>query len=253
MTLAVRDISISLDGQKIVKGASLAVSSGELVALIGPNGAGKSTLLKALAGLLPYREGAQNVPVSASTTSIRKAARLRAWLGQDAVIHWPVTVERLVALGRLPHLDAFQAAPHADREAIHQALSRTGCLHLADRPATHLSAGERARVLLARALATGAPFLLADEPVAALDPAHAFHMMDLLAEEAKAGCGVLVVLHDLNLAARYADRLVLMHEGQIIAEGAADHVLDDHNLARSYGIRVARGPHWLVPVGRSEP
>ncbi|GEQ97876.1 ABC transporter [Iodidimonas gelatinilytica] len=245
MTLRADHIDISLGGRKVVHQASLHVAPGELVALIGPNGAGKSTLLKALAGLLPVDEG-RILP----DVSVKERARLRAWLGQDAAIHWPVTVARLVSLGRLPHLDAFHRAAPSDREAIQKAMAATDCLAFARRPATHLSAGERARALLARAFATQAPFILADEPAAALDPYHAFQMMELLRHEAQAGRGVLVVLHDLNLAARFAHRVVLMAEGAILADGAAQTVLSDDLLGRAYGIRVARGDGWLVPISR---
>ncbi len=245
MNLEARHISVRLAGRTIIKDASISVTPGELVALIGPNGAGKSTFLRALAGLLPLASG-EICPQQ----DMKAYARFRAYLGQEPVIHWPVTVERLVSLGRLPHLDAFQKPDAEDRAAIAHAMDVTSVQEFADRPAIHLSAGERARVLLARALATRTPYILADEPVAALDPYHAFGMMELLALEAKAGRGVLVVLHDLNLAARFADRLVLMNKGKVAADGEKDVVLSDRMLANTYGIKVARGPDWLAPVGR---
>ncbi len=245
MNLEARHISVKLGGRTIIRDVSLSIAPGELVALIGPNGAGKSTFLKAVAGLLPVVSG-EIYP----DQDMRVRARFRAYLGQEAVIHWPVTVEKLVSLGRLPHLDAFQKAGAEDQAAIMDAMKATSVELFADRPAVQLSAGERARVLLARALATRTEFILADEPVAALDPYHAIGMMELLAHEARTGRGVLVVLHDLNLAARFADRLILMHRGEIMADGSKDIVLSDRMLADAYGIKVARGPDWLAPIGR---
>ncbi|MFQ5347233.1 MAG: ABC transporter ATP-binding protein [Rhodothalassiaceae bacterium] len=253
MKLEAQALGISLDEARVVADATMALAAGEFVALVGPNGAGKSTLLRALAGLLPPAAG-RVLLEGRDLATIPLAARARAiaLLPQAAPVHWPIRVERLVALGRLPHLDAFHRPTGADRDAVARAMAATRVTHLAARPATHLSAGERARVLLARVLATGAPVLLADEPVAALDPYHQLQVMELLAAEAARGRAVLVVLHDLGLASRFCPRTLLMHRGRILADGPTDAVLSDDRLAATYGIRVSRGDGGLVPVARVE-
>lgn len=251
MTLDSRNLTLALDGATVVRDVSLSLAPGEMTALVGPNGAGKSTLLRALAGLLAPADGAvmlDDAPLTQLTPAQR--ARRIAWLPQEARAHWPMTVRRLVALGRLPHLDAFHRPQGADRDAIDRALAQTDSLQFADRPVGHLSAGERARVFLARALATDAPVLLTDEPVAALDPDHQFRVMELLSAQAAAGRTVLVVLHDLTLAVRFCPRIVMLHQGRLLADGVSDDVLTDARLADSYGIRVARLDGLPVPIGR---
>ncbi len=251
MRLEAQALDISLDEMRVVTDATMSLAAGDFVALVGPNGAGKSTLLRALAGLLPPAAG-RVLLAGRDLASIPHPERARtiALLPQTAPIHWPIRVERLVALGRLPHLDAFHRPTGADRDAIARAMAATRVAHLAARPATHLSAGERARVLLARVLATGAPILLADEPVAALDPYHQLQVMELLAAEAARGRAVLVVLHDLGLASRFCPRTLLMSEGRVVADGPTASVLSDDLLAATYGIRVSRVADWLVPLAR---
>jgi len=251
MTLEARNLTLALDGAPVVRDVSLRLAPGEITALVGPNGAGKSTLMRALAGLLTPAEGAVTLDgeALASLPPAHRARRI-AWLPQEARAHWPVTVRRLVALGRLPHLDAFHRPRGADLAAIDRALEQTDILRFAERPIGHLSAGERARAFLARALATDAPVLLTDEPVAALDPDHQFRVMELLAAQAADGRAVMVVLHDLTLAVRFCPRIVMLHRGRLLADGAPDDVLTDARLAESYGIRVDRLGGLPVPVGR---
>ncbi len=251
MRLEAQALGISLDEARVVSDATMSLSKGEFVALVGPNGAGKSTLLRALAGLLPPAAGRVLLDGrDLAAIPLPERARAIALLPQAAPVHWPIRVERLVALGRLPHLDAFHRPAGADRDAIARAMAATRVTHLAARPATHLSAGERARVLLARVLATEAPILLADEPVAALDPYHQLQVMELLAAEAARGRTVLVVLHDLGLASRFCARTLLMSGGGVIADGPTATVLSDAHLAATYGIRVRRVADWLVPLAR---
>jgi iron complex transport system ATP-binding protein len=156
-------------------------------------------------------------------------------------------VERLVALGRLPHQGPWQAMSDSDRVAIGRAMAATDVGHLAGRVITHLSGGERLRVHLARALATEPEVLLADEPVAALDPYHQLQAMELLRDTAHRGGAVLVVLHDLSLALRYCDRLVLLDGGRMVASGPPAEVLDDTRLAEVYQVTALRGRHEDVP------
>lgn len=239
-TLAAKGVSVRLGGRPVLHGVDMAVGGGEMVGLLGPNGAGKLTLVRIMAGLLTPDAGAVTLDGDdIAGRSRRELARSLAYLPQGAQVHWPVAVERLVALGRLPHLGAWQRPRGPDREAVDAALRATDIEALRDRAATALSGGEAARVLLARVLAAEPAVLLADEPVAALDPRHQLALMDLLHARAARGTAVLVVLHDLGLAARFCDRLVLMHEGRVLREGTPEAVLSPEALAEAYGI-VAR-------------
>ncbi|MHA1113035.1 MAG: ABC transporter ATP-binding protein [Alphaproteobacteria bacterium] len=245
--LVAEGIGVRIDGAAIVTGAALSASAGELVGLIGPNGAGKTTLLRAVAGLAPHDGAVRLDGRPASALSRRAFARAVAYLPQGHGVHWPLTVRRLVALGRLPHLLPWQRPGPADATAIDGAMARTDIAHLGGRNVQTLSGGERARVLLARVLAVEAPVLLADEPIAALDPYHQLHVMALLRATADAGAAIVAVLHDLTLAARYCDRLVLMNAGRVVAEGDAATVLDETNLRAAYRLAALYGEHEGSP------
>lgn len=213
--------------------ASLSLAPGECVGLIGPNGAGKTTLMRAALGLVPH--GGQS---SLARLSPEARARAAAWLPQMREIAWPVSVEALVALGRTPHLGAARGPGPQDSAAVARALARMGLGGFAGRPATALSGGEQARVLIARALAQEAPLLMADEPIAGLDPAHQLSTMALFAELAREGRAVFVALHDLGLAARFCTRLVVMQAGRIVADGLPGAVLRPALLADVFNIRA---------------
>jgi iron complex transport system ATP-binding protein len=234
------------------------VGAGELVGLVGPNAAGKTTLVRALAGLLQPAEGTVTIH-GRSLTSVgrRERARTIAYLPQAAQPHWPIAVERVVALGRHPRLGPWQQPTAADRAAVDQAMRAADVAYLGSRPASELSAGESARVMLARALASEPLLLLADEPVAQLDPYHQIRVMELFQARAAAGLGVLVVLHDLTLAARFCDRLLLLHQGRIEASGPPRAVLTPELLARVYGIVAEIGTRggdiFVVPWQRVDP
>jgi len=242
--LEVEALTVALGHQPVVRGVSLTVAGGCLLGLIGPNGAGKSTLLRALAGLLPA--GGRMVIDGQPLARLSRPARARtiAYLAQERDVHWPVTVRQLVALGRLPRGGAWSGAdPAADAAAVAAALRRTGLEALAERPVTRLSGGERARALLARALAVEAPILLADEPIAALDPEHQLQVLGLLRRHAEAGAAVVVVLHDLSAAARFCHQLVLLDQGQVVAAGAPAAVLTPETLARHYRVSAVFAEH----------
>lgn len=237
--ITLQNLSVTRGTRRAVEGASFEITQGELTGLIGPNGAGKSSLLSALAGVLPYDGAIEIAGQDAQQISPRDRAKHIAYLPQERRIDWPVTVERLVMLGRLPHLGPFRGHTQEDEAAVTRALTAVDALHLKDRIATRLSGGEMGRVLMARALAVETLFLLADEPVAALDPAHRLMTMERLKAHA-AQNGVLVVLHDLGLAARFCDRLIVMQEGRIVAEGKPADILTDQLLADVYGITALR-------------
>lgn len=231
--LALQNTSVILGNRVVIDDVSLAVAHGECVGLIGPNGAGKSTLMRAALGLIPA-EGRSSL--SALTRSDR--AQTVAWLPQNREIAWDLTVEALVALGRTPHRRLGAPLTETDQTAIANALSRTEMAPFANRAATQLSGGEQARVLLARALAQETPLLLADEPIAALDPSHQIATMETFARLAQQGRTVVVALHDLGLAARWCSRLLLMDQGRVVADGAPEDVLTPQQLAETYGVAV---------------
>lgn len=253
--LTATGVTVDLGGRRVLDGVDFAVRPGELVALIGPNGAGKSTLARVLAGLLRPAGSVRlgDGDVHALPPAVR--ARTIAYLPQGATLAWPLTVERLVGLGRLPHLAPFSRIAAADRAAIDDAMARADVVPLRHRIATELSGGERARAFLARALAVGAPVLIADEPLAALDPGHALAVMDLLRAQTGRGVAVVAVLHELTLAARFADRLVLLDDGRVVAAGPPATVLDTGTLARVYGVTAWRGEAdgrpLIVPLQRT--
>ncbi len=252
--LAADAISLSRGGRMLLAGVNLQLQAGELVGLIGPNGAGKSTLLQILAGLQTPDSGTvqlQSKPLR--KFSARERSRQIAWLEQNGQVNWPLSVERLVALGRLPHLAGWQRPGQADADAIEQAMQATDITQLRTRDATTLSGGERTRVLMARALAAAPNILLADEPVAALDLGHQLQTMELLRDFAQGERACVVVLHELSLAARYCDRLYMLQAGQLASSGSVAEVLSAENLRKVYAVECAvgcDGVPWIVPVRR---
>jgi iron complex transport system ATP-binding protein len=235
----------------IVDGAALDLHSGELVVLIGPNGAGKTTLMRALAGLVPTEGRIDIDGTSLATLTVRERARRIAYLPQGHVVHWPMPVADVVALGRYPYADALSTFSEADRQAIKKAMAATGTEVFAERAVTTLSGGERARVALARALAGEAPILLADEPTVSLDPRHQLVVMGLLRQAAHDGSAVLAIGHDLALAARFADRIVIMERGRLVADGEPREVLTVERIASVFGVEAmiaddTIGPHPIL-------
>jgi iron complex transport system ATP-binding protein len=248
MEIAASGIALCYGQTPVLDGVDVALSAGEMVGLIGPNGSGKTTLLRALANLQAPEEGVvRYAGRTAGEIGGRALARKIAYLAQGGTVHWTMRVEALVALGRLPHRRPFQGPGTADRAAIERAMTAADVNSLRHRTMAQLSGGERMRVLLARAFAVEADMLLADEPTAALDPLHQLGVMDLLRQSARDGRGVLVVLHDLTLAARFCDRLVLLAGGKVLAQGRPADVLTDQNVAAAYGVEVVRGERDGVP------
>lgn len=239
-------------GNSIVRALDLCLNQGELVVLLGPNGAGKTTLLRLLLGLLPPSSGAACINGEA-VNSLGNEARARtvAYLPQQRELAWPARVRDVVALGRFAYGGSLGSLGDADAQAVAQALERCELAALADREASTLSGGEQARMHCARALAAQTPLLLADEPTAALDPLHQYRVLELFRNYVNAGGGAMLVLHDVALAARYADRLVWMRDGTILADGTVEHTLDAARLEEVYGVSSTVEARSVIITGEA--
>jgi iron complex transport system ATP-binding protein len=239
--LAFANVSASYGGRAALSDVTASLAPGTITGIVGPNGAGKTTLLRVGLGLVPCGGGEVRVRDRVLKDWSREAlARTIAYLPQGGTAHWPLPARDLVMLGRLPHRGAFAIASAEDARIVDGALARADASAFATRRMDELSAGERARVLFARALATQAPILLADEPAAWLDPAHQLKLMALLRDEAARGTTIAVTLHDLSLAARHCDSILVLHEGRVAASGAPDLALSDEVLAGVFGIAAVR-------------
>lgn len=249
--LELHDASIQVGKVQLVHDAQLSLRAGELVAIVGENGAGKSTLLRAIAGYLPFAKGECQINgARLSSLSARERASRIAWLPQSVPIAWPIRVYDAVALGRFPHGAAPWRMAGADRSAIEQAMSDCDLESLSERSTATLSGGELARVHIARALASTAPLLLADEPAASLDPRHQLTVMQIIREMADKGGASLVVLHDLGLAARFADRIIGMKAGRILIDAQPAVVVTPQWIQRLFDIDATVGTEagWPQPV-----
>ncbi|MBW8304891.1 MAG: ABC transporter ATP-binding protein [Brevundimonas sp.] len=249
--LALEAATARLSRRTVLDGVSLTVAPGRLVALVGPNGAGKSSVIRALAGLLPLSGGrALLAGTDAAVLSARERAGLAAYLPQERRIAWNLLAVEVAALGA-PFLGAGEALARARR-----ALAEVEADHLADRGVAEMSGGERARVLLARALATEAAALMVDEPIAGLDPEAQLMVLERLRARADAGQAVLASLHDLPLAARFADQVIVLDRGTVAADGAPLQALTPDVLRAVFGLeaRWVEGPDGpLLSAGRRLP
>ena len=242
-SIRAKDLTVSFGDLPAVAGVGFEAGPGALVGLIGPNGAGKTSLIRALADLVPFGGAVEVDGKPVHAIGRRAFARMVAYLAQSQPVHWSFTVRELVALGRLPHRAPFQGLSDTDRAAIGEALALAAMTEFAARPVDTLSGGERARALLARALAVKAPILLVDEPIAALDPYHQIEIMEVLRAYAEAGALVIAVLHDLTLAERFCHRLLLLRDGRLLADGPPGEVLVDENVRAAYRVAVIHHVH----------
>lgn len=241
--LSAADLHVTLGQKHVLRGVSVSFRKGEVTAIAGPNGAGKSTLLNCLAGLLrPDHGTAQLSGADLFTMPPRLRARKIGFLPQIPEIAWGVDARTFAGLGRTPYTGAW-GLTSSDEEIVDRALRLTGADSLADRNVKTLSGGERARVLLARALAGEPEWLLADEPMTALDPGYQLDMAALFRQLATEGKCVVVTMHDLQMALRLADRVVMIADGKLLADGAPDVALAPAVLSAAYGIesRYASG------------
>lgn len=235
--VALQGVSVELEGRTIIKDVSLEVYAGEVLALVGPNGAGKSTVLSLMAGDLPPTKGSVLLAdKEASRYRPEDAARLRSMLMQSNTVSFPFTVWEIVEMGRAPWTRTPQYSE--DAAAIDEALQLADVADLARRRFTQLSGGEKARVSLARVLAQRTPLVLLDEPTAALDLKHQEDVMHAVKALATGGRGVVVVVHDLSVAAGYADRVAMMVHGELEAVGTAAEVIRADRVSRIYGVQV---------------
>ena len=235
--LSASGLNYSIDSIAILRDIDFRLEAGELVGLIGPNGAGKSSLLRLLTGITAPDNGEVRLDSTPlQQVSARQRARDLGYLVQGAQAYWPFSVEKVVGLGRIPYQQWWQRDSVEDRQKIEQALAQTETLAYRNRIVTTLSGGEQTLVMLARILATENRLILADEPVAALDPYHQLHVMEILREHARGRRAAVVVLHDLSLAARYCDRLYLLSHGKLECAGPVAEVLTNDNIARVYGV-----------------
>ncbi len=235
MSLAASNISV----QGRLDGVSVQLEPGQITAICGPNGAGKSTLMSCLAGLLVPDSGSASLggePLA--TLNPQRRAQMIGYLPQDGEVAWDVAVRNLVALGRLPHRDRGEKAIEAALEAVH-------LTQFADRPISTLSGGEKARALLARVFAGEPDWVLADEPLAALDFYHQHEVLASLHASAKLGAGVALVLHDLALAMNHADRVLVLKGGRLIADGPPETALDEANIIQTWGVAA----RWVGEPG----
>ena len=247
--LTAANLSVTLAGRVVLKDVSLALSPGHLVALVGPNGAGKTTLLRALAGLIPSEGDIQIDGHALSALSLRERAKRFGYLPQGHIVHWPLPARDIVALGRYPHgaTDPARLSPK-DADAVLRAMQAVDVIDFSERRVTELSGGERSRVALARVLAVEAPVILADEPTASLDPRHQIDVMKNLRATADKGVLVIVVTHDLGLAARFADHVMVLREGRLVSQGAAAEALSEQVMADVFRISAYRAEYQREAV-----
>ena len=239
-TLVTRGLGFSYEQREILEGVDLRVEPGEVVGLLGPNGSGKSTMVRILSGVLSgYRGSVQVGGEEVRSTRPRELARKLAVVPQEPTFAFPFSALQVVLLGRHPHLSGLAFESDADLAVAREALRRCSAEHLADRPIQDLSSGERQRVIFAKALAQQPEALLLDEPASFLDIRHQVELYELVRQlVTESRCSVLSVMHDLNLAAEYCDRIYLLREGRIVAGGTTAEVLTYANLTRVFDTEI---------------
>lgn len=251
MSLKLHNASVTVHGAQLLRDVSFEVTPGKLVGLLGPNGAGKTTAVRALLGLQPLSAGHAYLDGQPSHSLTPKQRALRvSYLPQARKLAWPIAVREAVSLGRFAYGGPMGRLGPVDAAAVEDALTRCSLNGFEDRSVTSLSGGELARVHLARALASQGPALIADEPTAALDPGHSFDVLATLKYQASAGQAVLVVLHDLALAARFCDEIILLHQGKLVIQAPPREALNPQILSSVYRVKATWADGQLSLSGR---
>ena len=235
--LSIEHLSVTLGETDVIGGVGLEVERGELVGLVGPNGAGKTTALRAARGTLTPDSGEVRIagdPVE--ELSAKAIGRRVATVPQDTSVSFSFSVREMVEMGRTPHVSRFGAMDEDDHAAVERAMERTEVAEFADRPVTEISGGERSRVLLARALAQDTPLLLLDEPTASLDPNHRLRTFETVSALVDEGRAAIAAIHDLDTAARYCDRIVVLSDGGVLAEGPPESVLTGSTIGDAFDV-----------------
>jgi iron complex transport system ATP-binding protein len=232
LSIQCQQVSITLADKPVIRGLSFQQEKAALIGLLGANGAGKTTLMRALAGLQAIDSGQVRINGLDPAREPVTLAKSMAYLPQQRVVHWALPVSEVVMLGRMPHQRAFYPPNTRDHDVVQQVMAEMDVTEFAQRPFQTLSGGEQARVLMARALAQEPKVLIADEPANGLDPAHQIAMMRYFQCIVAGGCTVLLSVHDLNLAARYCDRLLMLDQGTIYQDGAPEAVMTAEHLQR---------------------
>jgi iron complex transport system ATP-binding protein len=249
--LVVKDVSVVIDGRTLVDNVSFTVDAGEWLGVIGPNGAGKSTLLRAIAGVVRCQGTVEFCGTASSAFDARARARCVALVPQNPLIPPGIAVVDYVLLGRTPHLGRFAVEGRVDLDVVDEVMTLLDLRSLAARRVETLSGGERQRVLIARALAQEPPILLLDEPTTALDIGHQQDALELIDELRRTrGLAVVTTMHDLTLAGRYPDTLMLLAGGRVVTTGPSEAVLTEEHLAMHYGaaVRIIHDDHGIVVV-----
>jgi iron complex transport system ATP-binding protein len=245
------DVSVAYDADPVLVGLNLRVVQGEWLGLIGPNGAGKTTMLRAVAGLVPHTGSVMVTGRPASTLDRRRLSQLVAYVPQRPLIPTSMTVTNYVLMGRTPYIPYLGTESSRDMYVVAEVIERLELTSFADRPLGSMSGGEVQRAVLGRALAQQAPLLLLDEPTAALDVGHQQQVLELIDElRTEHALTVISAVHDLTLAGQFAERLVLLSDGRLVAEGTAPTVLTESVISQHYGasVRVLEGPGGSVVV-----
>ncbi|MEM9330600.1 MAG: ABC transporter ATP-binding protein [Pseudomonadota bacterium] len=254
--LSVKRLCVSRGQKEILRDVSMDVSKGEFVGLLGPNGAGKSTLLKSVLGLIPSTGAIQLEDLDSRKMREIERARYASYLPQEREVNWPLSVKNTVSLGRTYAPTSKRFGQINADEIVTKAMRRMDILHLQDHRVTELSGGEQARVLIARALAQDTPLLLADEPASGLDPAHQISLMEILHQLAFEGRSIVACLHEIPLAARWCNRIVVLDKGKIVADGPPGEVLNETLIGQVYGVETYRTETadglLIVPTQRVE-
>ncbi|QMV84224.1 ABC transporter ATP-binding protein [Corynebacterium hindlerae] len=240
--MKITNLSLSYD-HPILTDVAFTAPAGKVTALVGPNGAGKSTLLSAVAGLNEATGSIRHEGHDVTALGPKQRARIVSFVPQDTALSIGFTAFEVVAMGRYPHRGRWEPETERDRELATKALQQVGATSLADAPVNQLSGGQRQLIHIARAVAQDTPVILLDEPVSALDLKHQVAVLELLGQLSDQGKAVLVVLHDLNLVARWCHRAVLLEDGHVRAEGTTTQVLTKDNLERVYQLPLSVEPH----------